>query len=418
MITQETSALSAQFVLGNYGRFPIAFTHGKGSRIWDETGREYLDFGMGIAVCTLGHAHPEIQKVLADQAGKLIHCSNLYHIREQAELARYISEVVVGHSGKLFFCNSGAEANDSLIKLARKHGNDAGKGRFEVVTCTNSFHGRTLGGIAATGQDKVKSGFEPLLEGFHHTPFNDCEALRETVGDKTAGILFEPLQGEGGINAATPEFFETAMELRDQHGLLVMVDEVQCGFGRTGSWNGYETALRGSKIEFQPDAISWAKGIAGGFPMGAIWVADEHANVLGPGTHGSTFGGTPLGSAVALAVLKTIESEKLAANAEFQSEKIKAAASKWDSSFVKSVRGFGLMLGFVLNESRIAESEAFQNSDRTAASLFMVDQLTDAGLLTVPAGTDVVRWLPALNVSNSEVEKALEIFEAVLNELK
>ncbi|MDB4663010.1 acetylornithine transaminase [Verrucomicrobiales bacterium] len=418
MISQETAALSQEFVLGNYGRFPIAFTHGKGSRIWDENGREFLDFGMGIAVNTLGHAHPAMQKAIADQAGKLIHTSNLYHIREQAELAQFITETVIRQPGKVFFCNSGAEANDTLIKLARKFGNDAGNGRFEVITCTNSFHGRTLGGIAATGQDKVKAGFEPLLEGFTHIPLNDCEALKNAVGPRTSAILFEPLQGEGGINAVTPEFFKTAMELRDQHGLLLMMDEVQCGFGRTGDWNGYETALRDSGIDFQPDAVSWAKGIAGGFPMGAVWFNARCENVLGPGTHGSTFGGTPLGSVVALTVLKTIESEKLAENAERQCQRIKAVVANWNSPFVDEVRGFGLMLGFSMNDEAIAKTAAFSESSRAVCSLFMVDELTNAGLITVPAGANVVRWLPALNVTDAEVDEALSIFHTVLTNLK
>ncbi|MCL4109938.1 UNVERIFIED_CONTAM: hypothetical protein GTU68_012747 [Idotea baltica] len=418
MISPETAALSQEFVLGNYGRFPIAFSHGKGARIWDETGREFLDFGMGIAVNTLGHAHPAMQQALSDQAGKLIHTSNLYHIREQAELAQFITETVIRQPGKVFFCNSGAEANDTLIKLARKFGNDAGEGRFEVITCVNSFHGRTLGGIAATGQDKVKAGFEPLLEGFSHVPLNDCEALKEAVGPRTAAILFEPLQGEGGINAASPEFFKTAMELREQHGLLLMMDEVQCGFGRTGDWNGYETALRDSGIDFQPDAVSWAKGIAGGFPMGAVWFNQRCENVLGPGTHGSTFGGTQLGSVVALTVLKTIKSEKLSENAERQCQRIKAAVEKWNSPFVNEVRGLGLMLGFSMNVEAIAKTVAFSKSNRAVSSLFVVDELTTAGLITVPAGANVVRWLPALNVTDAEVDEALSIFETVLTNLK
>ncbi|NNE90481.1 MAG: acetylornithine transaminase [Verrucomicrobiales bacterium] len=418
MISDETAALTEQFLVPNYGRFPIAFTHGKGSRIWDESGREYLDFGMGIAVCSIGHAHPKMQRVISDQAGKLVHCSNLYHIRQQAELARFISETVVRLTGKSFFCNSGAEANDSLIKLARKFGHDAETGRFEVVTCSNSFHGRTLGGIAATGQEKVKTGFAPLLEGFHHTPLNDCDALREVVGPKTAAILFEALQGEGGINPATPEFFQTAMDLREEHGLLVMLDEVQCGFGRTGDWNGYETALRGADLDFQPDAISWAKGIAGGFPMGAIWVGERCADTLGPGSHGSTFGGTPLGSAVALAVLETIEEENLAENCGRQNGRIRKAVGNWNTPFVSDLRGLGLMLGFVLDENAVGKTSAFEESDRESASLFLVDQLTDAGLLTVPAGTDVVRWLPAMNVTDAEVDEALKIFETVLKDLK
>ena len=228
-----------QFVLGNYGRFPVAVSRGEGGYLWDESGKKYLDFATGIAVCALGHCPEVMQKALADQSAKLIHCSNLYQIREQAELARRVVEKMMERSGKVLFCNSGAEANDGLIKLARKrafdkYGKEAGKN--EVITVTQSFHGRTLGGIAATAQEKVKIGFDPLLPGFLHVPFNDCDTLREAVTEKTAAILFEPLQGEGGINPVTPEFVATAAELREKFDLLLMFDEVQCGSGRTGEW--------------------------------------------------------------------------------------------------------------------------------------------------------------------------------------
>ncbi|MCB1089322.1 MAG: aminotransferase class III-fold pyridoxal phosphate-dependent enzyme, partial [Verrucomicrobiae bacterium] len=280
-IGTSTGELMSRYVMGNYARFPIAFAHGEGSWIWDEAGKRYLDFGAGIAVCSIGHCHPAIREALHEQGSTLIHCSNLYQNRRQAELAEFIVERVMRSPGRVFFCNSGAEANDSLIKLARKFGHDsaatAGRDRYGMVTCTNSFHGRTLGGIAATGQDKVKKGFEPLLEGFSHVPFNDCEALRAAVGPETAAILFEVVQGEGGIHVATPEFLKTAAELREEHGILVMLDEVQCGFGRTGDWNGWETALRGQDWDFEPDAVSWAKGMGGGFAIGGIWASERTA---------------------------------------------------------------------------------------------------------------------------------------------
>lgn len=409
--------------MGNYARFPIAFARGEGSWIWDEDGRRYLDFGAGIAVCSIGHCHPAIQEALRVQGGTLIHCSNLYQNRPQAELAHYIVETVMRRAGRVFFCNSGAEANDTLIKLARKFGHDSGRGRYGMVTCTNSFHGRTLGGIAATGQEKVKKGFEPLLEGFTHVPFNDCEALRAAVGAGTAAILFEIVQGEGGIHVATPEFLRCAAELREEHGLLLMLDEVQCGFGRTGDWNGWETALRGAGWEFRPDAVSWAKGMGGGFAIGGIWASEERApggadfrvcDILGPGTHGSTFGGTPLASAVSLAVLKTIEEEGLIGRADILGQQIRQAVSEWNHPLIREVRGLGLLLGFVIDETAIAACPGFAASGQTPA-VHVVTRLMEAGLLTVPAGAGVVRWLPPLSVSEEEVEQGLTLMRHALD---
>lgn len=404
----NTFELTEKYVLGNYGRFPISFTKGEGCWIEDEDGKRYLDFGSGIAVCSLGHAPECIQKALREQSAELIHCSNLYHIPQQAELAEFIVEKIVKLPGKVFFGNSGAEANDGAVKLARKffYDRDGNNDRFEVITCRDSFHGRTLGGIAATGQVKVKIGFDPLLPGFHHVPFNDCEALRSAVTENTAAILFEPIQGEGGINIATPEFLQTAAELRQEFGVLIMFDEVQCGFGRTGDWCGWRSISEG----IEPDVVTWAKGMAGGFPMGAIWISDRCAGALGPGTHGSTFGGTPLGSAVALSVVREIEDQKLIEKIPALEKKIRDRVSQWNFDQISGIRGQGLMLGFTLNQ------KAFENAE-LSASIFLVKELMKEGLLTVPAGPGVVRWLPPLNVSELEIEKALELTETVLTRL-
>lgn len=414
-----TDELMANYVLGNYGRFPIAFERGEGSYLWSEEGRRYLDFSSGVAVCALGHSPMVMQKALRDQSAKLIHCSNLYHVRKQAELARFVVETIMGLPGKAFFCNSGAEANDGLIKLARKRAYDKfgpAAGKNEIITCYQSFHGRTLGGIAATGQPKVKIGFDPLLPGFLHVPFNDVESLREAVTEKTAAILFEPVQGEGGINIATPEYFAVAAALRDEFDLLLMFDEVQCGAGRTGDWCGWRTVLEGSGVEVEPDAVSWAKGFAGGFPMGALWVSDQHAGALGPGSHGSTFGGTPLACAVALAVLGEIESAGILENVKVQAQRIRVGVAKWDFPVIQSLRGVGLMLGFVLDGEVMEKVEGFSESGKTP-SLFVVNRAREAGLLTVPAGDSVVRWLPPLNVSSEEVDEALALFAGVLEGL-
>lgn len=414
-----TEELMNQFVLGNYGRFPVAFSHGEGSYLWDESGKKYLDFATGIAVCSLGHCPGVMVKALSDQSAKLIHCSNLYQIREQAELARFVVEKIMERPGKVFFCNSGAEANDGLIKLARKRAFDKyGKesGKHEVITVTQSFHGRTLGGIAATAQEKVKVGFDPLLPGFLHVPFNDCDTLREVVTEKTAAILFEPLQGEGGINPVTPEFVETAAELREKFDLLLMFDEVQCGAGRTGDWCGWRTILEGSGVDVEPDAVSWAKGLGGGFPIGALWASDECEGALGPGTHGSTFGGTPLASAASLAVLEELVESGALENVKRQEARIREAVAKWDLPVLDSLRGVGLMLGFVLNIDEFSGTIALVESGQTP-SLYVVNKAMDEGFLTVPAGDDVVRWLPPLNVSDAEVDEALATFSEVLSSL-
>lgn len=415
----STADLMDEYVLGNYGRFPIAFERGEGAYLWSEEGRRYLDFSSGVAVCALGHSPEVMQRALREQSAKLIHCSNLYQVRKQAELARFVVETMMQRPGKVFFCNSGAEANDSLIKLARKRAYDKfgpSAGKNEIITCQQSFHGRTLGGIAATGQAKVKLGFDPLLPGFLHVPFNDVTALREAVTEKTAAILFEPVQGEGGVYAATPEYFAAAAAFREEFDLLLLFDEVQCGSGRTGDWAGWRTILRGSGVEVEPDAVSWAKGFAGGFPMGAIWTSDEHAGALGPGTHGSTFGGTPLASAVALAVLETIKSEGILDNVKRQETRIRDAVAKWNFPLIKELRGVGLMLGFVLDAAVMDTVEGFSVSGKTPA-LFLVNAAREAGLLTVPAGEQVVRWLPPLNVTDAEVEEALGLFESVLRKL-
>jgi len=425
-MSDSTTENFDRYVMPNYGRFPLAFVSGEGSRIRDDSGKPYLDFATGIAVCTLGHASPVMTAALTAQSSQIVHCSNLYNIPAQGELAKFLVQRVMERAGKVFFCNSGAEANDSLIKLARKFGHDVpasdGTARYEVVTCNQSFHGRTLGGIAATGQAKVKAGFDPALPGFTHVDLNDVNALRAAITPQTAAILFEPIQGEGGIRLASPEFFAAASDLCREHNLLLMLDEVQCGLGRTGSRRAWESVLDGSGIRIEPDAVSWAKGLGGGFPVGAIWASERSVadgsdlrlcDVLGPGTHGSTFGGTPLGSAVTLAVQRAVEDDQLWQNAAAQEESIRAAVAEWKLPVVADLRGKGLMLGFVIDTGRLEENADFVASGQTP-SVFAVSCLMDAGLLTVPAGADVVRWLPALNVSDEEVTEALSIMHDVL----
>jgi acetylornithine/succinyldiaminopimelate/putrescine aminotransferase len=436
MTTTSTRELYDRYVIPTYGRFDLKLSRGEGTRVWDEDGKAKHDFGAGIAVTSIGHCHPRVVATMQRQIGTLVHTSNLYYTRPQAELAERLVRLV-GAPGKVFFCNSGAEANEALYKLARKFGNDGlppegthtvgelvepCRYRHTIITMINSFHGRTLAGISATGQEKVKRGFEPLVQGFFHTSFNDAPGLLAAVQDPSAvAILMEPIQGEVGVLPATPQFLKQARDLCDRHKMLLLFDEVQCGLGRTGEWCGWKSL----NPDVMPDAISWAKGIAGGFPLGAIWVSDRPVtlktgevvplcDLLGPGTHGTTFGGTPLVSAGANEVLSVIEEEGMLENARVLGAHAKSAIEAIGSPLIQQVRGVGLMIGFQLTDdfaSLIALPEG------KAPSLFVVEALHEAGLLTVPSGTHAVRWLPPLNVKREEIDEAAAILARVLQAL-
>ena len=395
----STAELYARHVMPTYARFPLALAHGRGTRVWDENGRAYLDFTSGIAVNALGHAHPALRDALAAQAGELVHVSNLFLTRPQAELAARL-EKMTGAPGKVFFCNSGAEANEGLVKLARKHG--APHGRYEIITFDGSFHGRTLGGIAATGQLKVKLGFGPPVDGFINVPAR-IECVEQAVGARTAAVMVEPIQGEGGVRPMPPEFLRALRALCDAHGLLLLYDEVQCGLGRAGDWCGWRAIGAGDAA---PDAVSWAKGIGGGFPLGAFWARAPFADLLGPGTHGTTYGGSPLACAAANAVFDTIEKENLLANARDRGAQLRAAAA--GLPLVREVRGAGLLLGV-----EIGDFAPLTGEEGTPA-LRLTRRLIEAGLLVVPAGERVIRLLPPLNVSAEECEEAAEILRRVL----
>ena len=423
-VSSSTKQLFDQYILPTYGRFPLELERGKGSRVWDTSGKEYLDFGAGIAVCSLGHAHPRVAKTLAEQAGILGHVSNLYYTRLQGLLAQRIVELV-GTPGRCFFCNSGAEANEALYKLARRFGNlTSPGGRHEIITFRQSFHGRTLAGIAATGQEKVRVGFEPLTPGFVQATYNDLSSVEAVVNDRTAAVLLEPIQGESGIVPATADFLRGLRQLCDQRNLLLMLDEVQCGFGRTGDWCAWRTL---GAPEIEPDAISWAKGMAAGFPMGAMWARDRVitlangkaaslGDLFGPGSHGTTFGGNPLGCAVALSTFDVIKEEDLLNNAARMGALAKQLLIDLGSPWISELRGVGLMLGIQLNAETITSRGVMSAADR-APALQLVDRLQEAGLLTVPAGTHVIRWLPPLNVSRADVMRAVEISAGVLHTL-
>ncbi len=413
-------ALYQQNVVPSYGRFDLVFRHGSGSHLFDVTGKRYLDLGGGIAVCSLGHAHPAITETLIEQSRRLVHVSNLYYTEPQGRLAQQIVRHLA--PGKVFFSNSGGEANEGLFKLARKFGHE--EGRFEILTAANSFHGRTLAGLAATGQEKFRKGFEPTTPGFRHIPFNDLQAARDAISPATVAILIEGVQGEGGITPATPEYLLGLRALCDEKKLLLLMDGVQCGHFRTGRFQSFQRILEGAPggERFLPDGVSMAKSLGGGFPIGAFWVrAEVHGvklcDLLGPGTHATTFGGTPLACAVALKVLDVIERERLADNARQHGEFLKAELQRLVDAYplvLKTVRGLGFMIGLELHEKEKIPALA---AGEKAASLQFVNRLHEAGLLTIPSGTQVVRLLPALNLARPDAEEGIAILERTVRSL-
>ncbi len=430
---ESVRELFSQNVVPSYGRFDLVFSHGAGSYLFDVAGKRYLDLGSGIAVCCLGHAHPAITEALVEQSRKLIHVSNLYFTEPQGRLAAELVNRI--GAGKCFFANSGAEANEGLFKLARKFGHD--EGRFEILTATNSFHGRTLAGIAATGQDKVKKGFEPMTPGFRHIPFNDLAAARNAISPATVAILMEGVQGEGGVTPATPEYLLGLRALCDEKKLLLFMDGVQCGHYRTGRFQSFQRILEGHQriagilpanqnslscqqdagSTFLPDGLSMAKSLGGGFPIGAFWVRAPYANLLGPGTHATTFGGTPLACAVALKVLEVIEREQLDGHVRKLGEGFKRELERLAATYphvVKRARGLGFILGLELVEKE--KIPAFAASDKSAALQF-VNRLHEIGVLTIPAGTQIVRLLPPLNLKPQEAGEGIAVIESVVKSL-
>ena len=413
---KTTRELYHDHVLSSYGRFDLEIVKGAGARVWDETGREYLDFGAGIAVCSLGHCHPEVTAAVTRQAATLVHCSNLYYTRPQAELAAELSRLL-GLGGRFFFCNSGAEANEGLIKLARRFGNATG-GRTRILTFAGSFHGRTMAGISATGQDKVKTGFAPLLEGFTHLPYGSLDAVASALEPDVCAILLEPVQGEGGIHPASADFLRGLRQLADEKKVLLLYDEVQCGLGRTGDWCAWRT-IAGHDAE--PDAASWAKGIANGYPLGAFWVSDRTRpgcegplhGLLGPGSHGTTYGGNPVCCAAAAAVLEIIERDNLAARAAGEGNFLADGIRGTGSQDVAGVRQIGLMLGIELAEGYPTRHPQ-PGGGPSAPSLHFTRRAMDAGLLVIPSGERVVRLLPPLNISREESAAALDILRGLL----
>ena len=380
-------------LLHTYNRFPLVIDHGDGVYLYDTDGKEYLDFAAGIAVCSLGHCHPAVTKAIQEQAAKLVHVSNLFLNEWQPRLAQKL--IAHGFDGTCFFCNSGAEANEALIKLARKNGSE--KGRCEIIVMNDSFHGRTLATLAATGRSKYRKGFSPDMPGFKFVNYNDIEAVRNAIDGKTAAVMLEPVQGEGGIIPADREYLKAVRELCDKNDIMLLFDEVQCGMGRTGSFFAWQS------FGVEPDALSMAKALGNGYPIGAMVAKRKYSQVLTPGTHASTFGGTALASAAACAVIDAIDNEKVLDNVVKQSKVLMDGIVELSKKYpcIQGVRGKGLMVGAVL--------------DQPAGKVLSI--LRGKGMIALSAGENVLRLVPPLNVSGDECRKALELIDSAFAEL-
>ncbi len=396
MDTKEIIELGTEFLTPNYGRMPLALVKGQGTRVWDADGKVYLDFVSGIAVNSLGHCHPKVVAAIQEAATQMLHCSNLYYNQPQIELARFLAQK--SSLNKAFFCNSGAEANEAAIKLARRYARlFVSSERYEIITAEHSFHGRTMGALAATGQTKYQQYFDPLVPGFRYVPLNDVSALAAAIGPHTAAVLLEPIQGEGGVNPMTQEYAQAARELCTKEGIALIFDEVQTGIGRTGKWFGFE------HLGVVPDIISLAKALGGGLPIGCIMASDRFAQAFTPGTHASTFGGGPFITRVALAALRAIEEEglvdKAAVAGAYLTQGLTELAKRYPTA-VGAVRGAGGLLGVPLNIS----------GGKVAAAAL------ERGLLVNVIGDKVLRLLPPLNVSKAEMDEALQILDAAISE--
>ncbi|RLC11670.1 MAG: acetylornithine transaminase [Deltaproteobacteria bacterium] len=380
-------------IAATYTRPPIVIIKGKGCILWDTEGRTYTDFVSGIAVCNLGHAHPRVSKVISAQADTLFHVSNLYYTVPQTELASWLAE----HSfaDRVFFCNSGAEANEAAIKIARKYFSEKGEnGRCRIIAMEKSFHGRTMATLSATGQDKIKKGFDPILEGFDFVPFNDADALRRKIGDSTCAVLLEPIQGEGGVRFPDPEYLRTVREICDETGTLLIFDEIQTGIGRTGKLFGYE------HFGIEPDIMTLAKALGNGLPIGAMLTREHIAQAFGPGAHATTFGGTPIITAGALEVLKVLTEENIVEHCqemgEYFKEKLLWLKSRHD--IVEDVRGIGLLLGMKL---------------KTNGASF-VTACMKKGFLINCIQEDILRFIPPLIIEKEEIDSLVVCLDEIL----
>ena len=393
MKTDELMALSDKYIMATYKRFPIVLVRGSGARVWDSNGKEYLDFVAGIAVCSLGHSHPKVVEAIKKQVEILTHVSNLYYSEPQIRFARMLVEN--SFADKVFFCNSGAEANEAAIKLARKyaHENMAG-GKYELITMIDSFHGRTLATVTATGQTKFQIGFSPLPEGFKYIPFNDIPALEDAISDKTCGIMLEPIQGEGGIKIPDDQYLNKVRKICDDRGILMILDEVQVGMGRTGTLFAYE------HHKIKPDIVTLAKAVGNGFPVGVMMTSDRIASAFQPGNHASTFGGNPLAMAASLATMENILNHGILENVikvgEYFLKRLNELKSRYTA--IKDIRGRGLIIGMEL----------------TIEGAGIVKECMDKGLLINCTGGNVLRFVPPLVITEKDVDVAIDVLGEVI----
>ncbi len=387
-----------QYLMNTYQRYPLVLFKGRGSTVYTTDGKEYLDLIGGIAVNVLGHCHPKVVVAIQKQAQRLIHVSNLFYNEPQVKLAKVLSENSFG--GKVFFCNSGAEANEAAIKLARAYARYKGfEDRYEIITAYNSFHGRTMATITATGQEKVQKGFEPLVPGFRYVPYNDIEEISKAITEKTCAVMIEPIQGEGGIIVPDRQYMQALRQLCTERQVLLILDEVQTGIGRTGQFFAYE------HFGIEPDIMTLAKGLGGGFPIGAMLAREEVAQAFGPGSHASTFGGNPLACAAGLATVEAVLEdgivlEECRQKGQYFKEALLRLKDKY-STVVEDVRGLGLMLGMEL--TRDPEP--------------VISGCLQRGLLIAKAGTKTIRFTPALTISYEEIDRALDALDDVLGRL-
>ncbi|MBI5042931.1 MAG: acetylornithine transaminase [Nitrospirae bacterium] len=398
MLTNELLEFSKKYIMNTYNRFPVVFIKGRGTKVFDSDNREYLDFVAGIAVCNLGHCHPKVTVAFQKQAQRLVHISNLYHNEPQIKLAKLLVEN--SFAGKVFFCNSGAEANEAAIKLIRKYAKEKLKGnRYEIITMEKSFHGRTMATITATGQEKVQKGFEPLLPGFKYAPFNNIDAVKKAINKKTAAVMVEPIQGEGGVNIPDNDYLKKLRRLCNDEGILLVFDEVQTGMGRTGRLFAYE------HYNIEPDIMTLAKALGNGVAIGAMLAKDSIAEAFTPGSHATTFGGNPLACSAANAALETIMEDGILFDnclrmGDYLIKGLKEL--KKEHSFIKEIRGKGLLVGMEL----------------TIDGKDIVMECLKDGLLINCTMDKILRFLPPLIVTKEEIDSMLEIFYGVLKRIK
>ncbi len=393
MNKEEVMKLDKKYVMHTYSRIPLVVDRGEGVRVWGKDGQGYLDFISGIGVNAIGHCHPAVVAAIDDQTRKLFHCSNLYYIELEAKLAKALCDI--SFADKVFFSNSGAEANEAAIKLARRFGSKQNGKTHDIITMKDSFHGRTITTLIATGQTKYQDGFGPFTPGFRYAPFNDLEAARRLVSNETCAIMVEPVQGEGGLNVASQEFLKGLRQLCDEKRILLILDEVQCGLGRTGELFAYQ------HYGIEPDILTLAKPLAGGMPIGATLAKEKVASFFEPGNHASTFGGNPVVCAAALAFLRVVKEEGLVEGAREKGEYFRGELEKLRESFsfIKEIRGKGLMIGLEL----------------TFSGKSMVEECREEGLLINCTAGNVLRFLPPLISSKKDIDEAIEILRQVMS---